>query len=196
MPENETQFGNQDLQELVECAGRALKSEERYLTACALAHGWVHGWVGIRANVNEHYLQSVIWRALMSSFPWRPEVESAGRHDLAFYDGESSKLVAIAELKGWWSRDGKSEIPGMLKNISDLATKNVPGVMLIVTQHAKGEKAKENLKVLANELGVDQDKFVTYAFDTYPVPDDDRPQEFAVIGFLVPGKALPPSALT
>ena len=26
-------FGDQDVQELVECAGRALKSEERYLTA-------------------------------------------------------------------------------------------------------------------------------------------------------------------
>jgi len=183
-------FGDQDVQELVECAGRALKSEERYLTACALAHGWLNGRVGIRANGDEHYLQSVIWHGLMSSFRWRPETECERRCDFAFYDGGSDKPVAVAELKGWWTPEGKKEIPEIRKDLSKLAEKNVPGVMLIVTQHAKGEQAKENLHVLANELGVDQARFVTYAFDTYPFPGDDHPQEFAVIGFLVAGKAL------
>lgn len=188
-------FGDQDVQELVECAGRALKSEERYLTACALAHGWVNGRVGIRANDDEHYLQSVIWHGLMSSFRWRPEIECEGRSDFAFYDGGSNKPVAVAELKSWWSPGGEEELPGILRDLSvKLAAKHVPGVMLIVTHHAKGEKANENLKALADRLGVDQDRFATYAFDTYPFPDDDRPQECAVIGFLVAGKALSRSA--
>jgi hypothetical protein len=102
--------------------------------------------------------------------------------------------VAVAELKGWWSREGEDEIPGIRNDLSKLAEKTVPAVMLIVTQHAKGEKANENLKALANKLGVDQARFATYAFDTYRFPDDDRPQECAVIGFLVAGKALSRSA--
>jgi len=193
MAENGTAFGNQDLEELVECAGRALKSEERYLTACALAHGWVDGRVGIRANDNEHYLQSIIWHGLMSSFRWRPGTECQGQRDFAFYDGGSNRPVAVAELAGWWTPEGKKEIPKILQDLSNLASKNLPGVMLIVTQQPKGEQA-ENLHVLANELGVDQARFVTYSFDTHPFPGDDHPQEFEVIGFFVPGKALLPSA--
>lgn len=92
------------------------------------------------------------------------------------------KPVAIAELKGWWSSRGEREIPGIQSDIRELPMLKVPGVMLILTHHAK-QQADENLKFLAEKLGVKADDFRTKAFDAQCVKSgDDSPDEFMVIG--------------
>jgi hypothetical protein len=53
--ERDAIFGNDDLKELVECAGRALEHEDRYLTGCAEVQGWKNIPGGIYANINERY---------------------------------------------------------------------------------------------------------------------------------------------
>lgn len=190
-------FGNEDVKRLVECAGRALEFEDRYLTGCAYANGWANGPVGIRINSNEHYYQSIIWRALMSSFPWRPQTERESRvgphdnhkYDLVFYRGESDEQVAFAELKGWWVDSPEN----MRTDIDRLAKLQQPGVMLILTSHRRNMH-DENLRKLAEELGVEQNDFVPYRFDTPRWPGEQEDAEFIVIGFLVARKAMEVSA--
>jgi len=187
-------FGSKDVQGLVDCAGRALEEEDRYLTKIADRRHWLSGRVGIRVNDNERYYQFLIWRALMDSFSLRPKVEREGRHDFVFYEGEAKRLVAVAELKGWWSDSGEAELPGIRSDMESLGILEVPGVMLIVTHHAK-ESAEENLKWLAGELRVSLADLKTYAFDAASLSREDlRPHEFVVIGFLVAQKALALSA--
>jgi len=184
-------FGNEDLNRLVECAGRALESEDRYLVHCASERHWRGGPIGISDNINERYYQFVVWRALMASFPWRPRTERQ-RYDLAFYNDVTNEPVAFAQIKRWWSVFGEAELRGIRRDLEKLGTRRIPGVMLILTWHSKA-KAEDNFRWLAEKLGVSRDDIVTYSFDTLS-PDDDHPTEFAVIGFLVAQKALPASA--
>ena len=186
-------FGNEDVKRLVECASRALEAEDRYLASCFKARHWRSRPDGICDNMNERYYQFVIWRELMSSFPWRPRTERQG-YDLAFYDDETDKLVAFAEIKGWWSASGKEELPGINRDMTDkLGILGIPGVMLILTSQ-RTEEAEENFCWLADELGVARNDMATASFRTSPWPGDDRDTEFAVIGFLATPKALPASA--
>lgn len=181
-------FGPDDLKKVVECAGQALRAEDDYVTQCAKDHGWNDGPMGIRANTNERYYQFLIWRALMKSFPWRSQTEGLDRNDLVFWDG--AQLVARAEIKGWWSTDGKQEIPGIRGDILKLKAYREPGAMLILTQNPKGLTAR-NLRFLAERLSVNPDEFVTYTFDTAPwYKDKGTPAEFVVVGFLAAGSKL------
>ena len=185
-------FGNEDLKRLVECAGRALECEHRYLVHCASERHWRGRPIGICDNTNERYYQFVVWRALMASFPWRPRTERRG-YDLAFYNDETNELVAFAEIKGWWGVSGEQELPGIRRDLEKLGILRIPGVMLILTCHPKNQ-AEDNFRWLAEKLGVSRDDIVTHSFDTPSWPDDDHPTEFAVIGFLVAQKTLPASA--
>ncbi len=190
---SEMTFSKHDVKCLVECAGRALEFEDRYLTGCAHANGWINGRVGIRVNTNERYYQFIIWRALMSSFPWRPDTEK-DTYDLVFYRGESKERVACAEIKGWWDASGLEKLPGILRDMNHkLASRSEPGVMLILTSHKKIQH-DENLGELARDLEVDQNDFATYAFDTPRWPGENEPAEFMVIGFLVAKKTLEAAA--
>jgi hypothetical protein len=101
-------FANEDVKRLVECASRALENENRYLESCFKERHWrtTENGPGICDNLNERYYQFVIWRELMKSFPWRPKTERKD-YDIAFYDDAKSKLVACAEIKGWWSWSGR-----------------------------------------------------------------------------------------
>jgi hypothetical protein len=160
-------FGQDDLKKLVECAGQALEKEDEYLTACAQARAWNGGPIGLRANTNERYYQFVIWRALMQSFRWRPQTEGMDRNDLVFWDGESNALAGVAEIKGWWSTGGLTEIPGIKSDLAKLKASSLPGVMLILTHNPKSS-TETNLGWLAKYLSVDQDEFVIHRFDTPP----------------------------
>jgi hypothetical protein len=95
-------FGNEDVKQLVECARRALEIEDRYIANCFKARRWKGSEHGICDNVNERYYQFIIWRELMSSFSWRSKTEYE-LYDLAFFDNETDTLIAVAEMKGWWS---------------------------------------------------------------------------------------------
>lgn len=141
--------------------------------------------------MNERYYQFIIWRALMSassSFPWRSERERGG-HDLAFYDDKTDALVAVAEMKNYFSNEGTKEIPGIKTGVDlKLGILKIPGVMLILTVRAKGND--EPLEFLSQQLGIEQSAFKTSAFDIDPFPGETKPAEFMVIGFLAGSKSL------
>jgi len=167
-------FGNEHLKALVECAGRALEFEDRYLTGCAHVRGWKTIRTGIWANINERYYQFVVWRALMSSFPWRPHTE-AQTHDLAFYEGESNELVGVAEMKVWYGKTYGVE--AIRADVQSLRKVSVPAVMLIIAGLPK-ERTEERLEWLAEKIEVSRQDFVTYTFDTVPCPPDPPPRHF------------------
>jgi hypothetical protein len=175
-------FGRDDVKLLVECAIRALEVEDRHLLSCFKERNWRRGedGIGIFDNINERYYQFIIWRELMSSFPWRTKTERKG-FDFSFYDDSTDKLEAVAEIKGWWSFKGEQELPGIKSDLEKLRLLVCPGVMLILTSHPS-ELAKENLHNLAGDLGVSEGDMETRSFH----PNNEKGWEFAVIGFLVP----------
>lgn len=184
-------FGPEDAVCLVECAAQALEKEDRYLVECAATRQWLcrDRPAGICDNINERYYQFLIWRALMGSFRWRPRTEDQ-RYDLAFYDDEANRLVAVAEIKGWWSSSGGVELAGIRKDMeSKLGIMKIPAMMLILTSQRKKDR-DSNLKWLAAELGVRVTSMVIRSFDTNPWPGDRHATEFAVIGFLVASGVL------
>jgi hypothetical protein len=181
-------FGREDLKQLIDCAARALECEDHYLADCANARGWRNTRIGICDNINERYYQFVIWRALMSSFRWRPRTER-GSHDLAFYNEETNELVAVAEIKGWWSSRGESEIPGIKRDIEEkLGLLRIPGVMLVLTCQ-RTKHADDNLLLLAGKVGISRESITVRSFNTSAWPGDDGPREFTVMGFLAAQRA-------
>jgi hypothetical protein len=188
-------FGPEDAKTLVECAAHALEAEDRYLLECATTRRWRDRDrpAGICDNINERYYQFVIWRALMRSFPWRPRTEDQ-RYDLAFYDDEANQLVAVAEIKGWWSSSGRGEIAGIRRDMEHkLGILKIPAVMLILTSQRKAD-ADGNLQWLATQLGVPAASMISRSFDTRPWPGDNKPTEFAVIGHVISCNTEPASA--
>jgi hypothetical protein len=179
-------FGNKDVNLLVECAKRALEEEDRYLLNCFATRHWSSGadGIGIFDNINERYYQFIIWRTLMSSFPWRAKTERKG-YDLAFYDDATGKIEAVAEIKGWWSDKGEQELPGIKRDLEKLELLRIPGVMLILTSQPS-DLAEQNSRYLADKLGVSQSDMVTALFH----PNGDVDWQFAVIGFLVVGRPI------
>jgi hypothetical protein len=178
-------FGNEDVKRLVECASRALENENRYLEGCFKACHWssCENGPGICDNLNERYYQFVIWRELMLKFPWRSRTERQG-YDIAFYDPKG-ELAACAEIKGWWSDSGETELPGIKRDLKGkLEIAPVPGVMVILTCHL-AEDAEENLCWLADELKMSRSELVTASFPVSAGSGDDGDWEFATIGLLV-----------
>jgi len=178
-------FGKEDVKRLVECASRALEAEDRYLLSCFKSRHWRAGdnGIGVFDNLNERYYQFVIWRELMSSCSWRPRTERKG-FDLAFYDDATNELVAVAEIKGWWSVKGEQELPGIKRDLEKLGSLRLPGVMramLVLTSHPSG-LLEENSRILADELRVSRRDMSTAFFH----PNGELGWQFAVVGFLVP----------
>jgi hypothetical protein len=180
-------FGNDDMKLLVEAASRALESENRYIESCFKTRHWKCGenGPGICDNLNERYYQFIIWRGLMSSsFPWHARTERQD-YDLAFYDDAKDDLVGCAEVKGWWSESGETEVQGIKRDLKGkLGIAAVPGVMLILTSHPPNI-AEENFCWLASRLGVDRNDMVIDQFPVSPGQGDESAWEFAVIGLLV-----------
>jgi hypothetical protein len=129
----------------------------------------------------------------MSSFPWRPETEKLDQNDLVLHDS-SGKVVAVAEIKGWWSNDGLREVPGILRDIRiKLQNLNVPGIMLILTSQAKAEN-DDNLRFLGEHLSADPSEFAISRFDTAAWQGyEGTASELLVIGFFAAHLAEPAS---
>jgi hypothetical protein len=184
-------FGNEHLKALVECAGRALEYEDRYLAGCACIRGWATKLTGILGNVTERYYQFVVWSALMSSFPWRPHTEVKGGptnhpYDLAFYKGDSDEIVALAEVKVLWGDRDEAHVPAVQTDIDMLKQASVPGVVLIMNGLRK-VSAEEYLRWLGEKIKINREGFATYTFNALPHPDDPPgPVSFVVVGFFVP----------
>ena len=177
-------FGKRDLTALIERAKRALKAEEDRLTKCITTNQWKFpGRTGLCCNLDERFLQFLIWRELMSSFRWRPQTESQDRSDLAFYDNVTDKVVARAEIEGWWSDDGLSEIPGIRMDMAKLRIKSpgIPGVMLILTTYLKSDGG--GFDTLAEKLGIALEDMEICSFDNSDSTPGSEPWEFSVVGF-------------
>jgi hypothetical protein len=190
-------FEPDDLKALVECAGKALEAEDRYLAETAASRGWVveKRPRGIRANTNERHYQFVIWRELSASFRWRTETErevsgSRGAFDLVFFNGGSDQVVGVAEIKVVWGQDCKyneGDIQSIRGDIKKLAGAGFPGVMLILTGQYCSNRERY-LSGLAENLRVEQPEITCRTFDVEPWPGPrtgDKPTEFLVIGFIV-----------
>jgi hypothetical protein len=157
-------FSKDDLARLVESASHALEIEDRHLAGRFKANGWKGDEQGVCAYWNERYYQFRIWSELMSSFPWRPELEWES-HDLAFFDNDADTSVpeAIAEIKLWASYSGSVELPRIRADISRLRARPMPGVMLVLTAELACE-AKHNVNWLADQLGINPDEMVRKSF--------------------------------
>lgn len=184
------------MRQLVDCAKQALEEENLYIESCFKKRGWkiCENGPGICDNLNERYYQFVIWRGLMSSlFRWRSRTERKD-YDLAFYDDETGKLEAVAEIKGWWSDSGERELPGIKRDLKGkLEIASVPGVMLILTSQL-AEDAEDNFHWLAHELGINRTDMEISSFPVSAALSDEGRWEFAVIGFLARSQALPATA--
>lgn len=139
-------FGRDDMKLLVKCASRALETENRYLADCFKARGWKGHEHGICENQSERYYQFLIWSELMSAFPWRPKTEY-DKWDLVFFDNETDKPAAYAEIKLHFNFEG------ILHAMDRLAEMRKPGVMLILTCWQTRD-AKKNLGLFTRRLGV------------------------------------------
>jgi hypothetical protein len=180
-------FEREHLKELVECSAAALKVEDDYIEERYQNRPkWRHKRNGLREWTDERYYQSVIWRALLGSkLPWRPETESGGnRHDIAFYDDERGCLVAVVEIKGYWSPAGTETFKIENDIREKLSRPDCAGIMLVLTQHPVNE-AEGNCDRLAGELGIADDKKHISGFQTKPWAGQRGECRFDVIGFIV-----------
>jgi len=120
----------------------------------------------------------------MRSFPWRSRTER-DFWDLTFFDNETDKPVAYAEIKLYFNMER------IKRDIEKLGEMRKPGVMLILTPRTTGE-AKASLDHLINQLGVNPHDIESA---TFPISTDyPGDWEFAVIGFLATSQALAASA--
>ena len=178
-------FGTEGVKLLVECASRALENENRHLEKCFKKRHWKisENGPGICDNLNERYYQFVIWRELMSSFPWRSKTERQD-YDLVFYDDATNSRVAVAEIKGWWSNSGKQELQAIKRDLKGkLEIAPVTGVMLILTSQLTKD-AQGNFNWLTDKLGMHRDDILTSSFPVSPGLGTEGEWEFAIMGFL------------
>jgi hypothetical protein len=118
----------------------------------------------------------------MLNFPWRSKTERQD-YDLAFYDAKG-ELAACAEIKGWWSDSGETELPGIKRDLKGkLEIAPVPGVMVILSCHLAAD-AEDNFCWLADKLKMSRSDLVTASFPVAARSGDDGHWEFATIGFM------------
>jgi hypothetical protein len=134
----------------------------------------------------------VIWRGLLKSFRLRPRTEKK-YYDLSFHDPTDQRSeVAVAEIKGYWSDSGETEIGGIKKDIVKLSQAKSPGVMLVLTTH-RADQAKSNYARLAQDLSLTTSVFVHREFRTEPWKGQTGDYIFDVIAFLVPNASSTPA---
>jgi hypothetical protein len=174
------------LEELVRRSGFALEAEDRLIMGSATMKGQ-HGGL-LRIN-NEHYYQGVVWRALLSRWLVKVEVD---RHDLVIYDdAEPKTYVTAVEMKRWMSVEGNREISGIKEDVGKLRRATVRnGYLLVFSANPldRPELTEENMVLLQKDVfGADPPlETQSYAFRTFDEKRRDR--EFWIIGWRVTGR--------
>ena len=139
---------------LIDTASKALEAEDRYLLGAVTANKQAFGdsTGGILRFNNERYYQFVIARALMSSFPFKTDLE-VETHDLVFQHLERTTKWAVVEIKRWMSATGESEIPGIRHDVDHKLKKADAEhrMMLIISANPTG-KTEKNLEFLSERL--------------------------------------------
>lgn len=155
----DTMFSKDDLQELVNIAGYALETEDRFIAGCVAMHPELYqntDPAGILRFNNERYYQFLIARSLMSGFPYRVELER-DTYDIALYassDAGPKDFAAVGEIKRWMSSTGEPEIPAIRQDIEKLKLCRCPKFLLIITASPLG-KTQENIEFLAEKLAIE-----------------------------------------
>jgi hypothetical protein len=152
-------FSKDDLQELVNIAGYALETEDRFIAGCVATHPELYqgtDFAGILRFNNERYYQFLIARNLMSEFPYRVELER-DTYDIVLYassDAGAKDFAAVGEIKRWMSTTGEPEIPAIRRDIEKLKPCRCPTFLLIITSSQPG-KTQENIEFLAEKLAIE-----------------------------------------
>jgi len=146
---------DENLKQLIQIAGAALEAEDRFflgaITANQIAYPGEKGGI-LRIN-NERYYQFVVARALASSFPYSAAVE-VNSHDLILrYPNDSSKWLAVVEMKRWMSASGEQELTSIVHDINEklMPSKAEHALMMIFSANPVNE-IKTNLKWLSDKL--------------------------------------------
>lgn len=162
---------------LVQIAGAALESEDRYILGAMHANHGVYAGpkCGIlRRDFREAYYQYIVARALMSSFPYVVGLEEGNRNDLVLrHPGDDSrKPFAVIEMKQWWEEGsvGEMEIQKIQRDVEEKLTGCDAdwGLMMVFTANlTAGERG-----MLSRRLGVRSASVYSYTFPTFNVPGD------------------------
>ena len=94
-------FTEKDLERIVELAGQALESEDRFICGCFERNSIYRknkATPGITYFKNEGYYQRFVLRALLPSFPFLVKVEHK-QFDIALFRGSNEPPVALGEMK-------------------------------------------------------------------------------------------------
>ena len=141
-------------------AGLGLEAEDRLLLGSHMVRGQ-HG--GLFRLFNERYFQFIVWRALTPK--WDVKVEH-DYHDLVVFDSQRN-YAAVFEMKPWKSADGKTEIPGIIRDVDKLVKRSSPVKgMIIFSANARG-CFSANVNWLEEQIpSLEASKRTSFVFDT------------------------------
>ena len=176
------------LKSLIQIAGAALETEDRYLLGAVAANKKVYAneYGGIIRLNNEHYYQRIVARALMSSFPFVAKLEYKERHDLVLlYPNDINHWFAVVEMKRWMSTTGKKELEPIKTDLSKIkkAVQNGAehGLMMLFSANPTGN-TEQYISDLSIDLGI-ANLWEIYSFPS--IGGKGEPIEFWVAGYQV-----------
>lgn len=176
---------NDILKNLVSISALALEAEDRYIlgavTANKAAYSGESGGI-LRIN-NERYYQFIVARALMSSMPYRVQIE-VDTHDLVLEEPETGERIAVIEMKRWMSPTGQPEIRGIVHDMREKLPNSAgkSKIMLIFSANPIGSM-RDQLEWLSTRLDIDAKEWVSHAFPT--VSKCGESVEYWVAGYQV-----------
>ncbi|ABA57640.1 hypothetical protein Noc_1136 [Nitrosococcus oceani ATCC 19707] len=167
---------NSELKRLIKIAGTALEAEDRFLREAIAKNrtAYPSEKCGILRNNNERYYQFIIWRALVSSFPFTARIEIQS-HDLVLnYPDDASKWFAVIEMKRWMSSTGEVEIPGIIRDINDkLRPSHAKNTLMLIFSAGPSGTINTEFGWLSKRLGISQVEDCS-AWENYYFPTVNR----------------------
>ena len=165
-------MANDFLKSLTIRAGAALEAEDRLI----MGSGHIRGEAGgILRLSNERYYQFLLWKAVLAS--WNAKVEEHS-YDLVIFDpSESTKHLAIFEMKRWMGAKGNEprDVNVINEDIERLQKCEAPNSALIIFSANPRGMRDENLAFFESLFfgGVAQPQRESYCFPTMNVSADE-----------------------
>lgn len=183
-------FGREQLHQVVEIVGRALREEDAEIRDAILANPcYKDGPAGLRRVDNERYYQYLAWKALVTSrLPFCVLLERDHRDLWICGSSDEQEPLAIGEMKRWVESYGE-DVRGIEADIKKLRVRTCPGFMLVTTEF--DPRGDDQYQWLAKRLSEDgfpirKEEFEICSFPTACMRSRKREElEFALIGFLV-----------
>jgi hypothetical protein len=133
-------MGGNFIKEFIECAGTALKEEDRSLVESGRRHGRPGGL--LRAQ-QEKFYQYIVWKAACEKWPAEVEKDS---HDLVFLDPtDGTKYLCVCEMKNWFSESGLKELPHIDRDVRIKLNQSIcpDSVFLLFSANDRGHMDKQ-----------------------------------------------------